>query len=73
MAVPRIFEIATGYWASQAVYVAAKLRISDLMAEVPLSADEIAHATGVDHNALGRLLRALVSVGGSCGTTTIST
>jgi hypothetical protein len=63
MSIPRIFEIATGYWASQAVYVAAKLGIADLLAEVSMSIGEIAYATGVDYNALSRLLRALVSVG----------
>lgn len=63
MLIPRIFEIATGYWSSQAVYVAAKLGIADLLAEGSMSADELASATGVDRNALVRLLRTLASLG----------
>jgi hypothetical protein len=60
---PTIFEIATGYWASQAVYVAEKLGIADLLAEGPKSSEEIARATGANGNAIYRLLRALASLG----------
>jgi hypothetical protein len=60
---PPIFEIATGYWASQAVYVAAKLGIADLLAEGPKSSEEMARATGANGNAICRLLRALASLG----------
>lgn len=60
---PRIFEIANGYWASQAVYVAAKLGIADLLAEGPKCCEEVACATGADRDAIRRLLRALAGLG----------
>ena len=60
---PPIFEIATGYWASQAVYVAAKLGIADLLADGPKCSEEIARASGANENAICRLLRALASLG----------
>jgi hypothetical protein len=63
MVIPRIFQIATGYWASQVAYVAAKLGIADLLAEGPKSCDELVRLTGADHSAMARLLRALVSMG----------
>jgi O-methyltransferase domain/Dimerisation domain len=63
MVIPRIFQIATGYWASQVVYVAAKLGIADLLAEGPKTCDELAAAIDADDNAMGRLLRALASMG----------
>jgi DNA-binding IclR family transcriptional regulator len=53
----------TGYWVSQAVYVAAKLRIADCLADGPRPIGEIAAATGTHPRALYRLLRALASVG----------
>lgn len=46
----------------QAVAVAAKLRIADLVAEGTRSADELAHATGVHAPSLYRLLRALTGL-----------
>lgn len=58
--------MATGYWVSQAVYVAAKLQIADhLAAAGPLTAAELAGRIEgpVHEQALYRLLRALASVG----------
>jgi hypothetical protein len=52
-----------GYWAAQAVYVAAKLELADLLAERPQSANELAQATGAHAQSLHRLLRALASIG----------
>ena len=60
---PPIFRIATAYWASQAVYVAAKLGIADALAEGPKSCDEIAGATHADSHSLLRLMRSLISLG----------
>ena len=60
---PAVFQMATGYWVSQAVYVAAKLGIADLLADSPKSCEEIAGATGADCDSLFRLLRALASLG----------
>jgi hypothetical protein len=53
----------TGYWTTQALYVAAKLGIADLLAQGPLSAEDLAAATHVHAPSLYRMLRALASVG----------
>lgn len=56
-------QIVMGAFTSQAVYVAAKLGIADLVQDNPRSAAELAAATGANPNALYRLLRALSSIG----------
>lgn len=56
-------QIMMGAFASQAVYVAAKLGIADLVQENPLSVAELAAATDTDAGALYRVLRALASLG----------
>ncbi len=53
----------TGYWVSQAVYVAAKLGLADRLADGPRTADDLARNTGTQPRPLYRLLRALASVG----------
>jgi hypothetical protein len=58
-----LFQMATGYWVSQAIYVAAKLGIADLLQDGPQSYAALAAATGSDAPSLFRLLRALSSVG----------
>jgi len=58
-----LFQMATGYWTSQAIYVAAKLGIADLLKDGPQSYVALAAATGSDAPSLFRLLRALSSVG----------
>jgi hypothetical protein len=50
-------------WVAQAVYVAAKLGIADVLAAGPLSAGELAHRLGTDARSTQRLLRMLASVG----------
>jgi len=55
-------RMLTGYWISQALYVAAKLGIADLLAQGPRSADDLAQATKVHAPSLYRLLRGLASV-----------
>jgi O-methyltransferase/methyltransferase family protein len=52
-----------GFMASQAVYVAAKLGIADLVGERAQSATELAEAVGADPDALYRLLRFLAGNG----------
>lgn len=59
----RLRELITGYWAAQAVSVAASLGLADLMAAGPRTGDELASQTGTDRASLFRLLRALTSVG----------
>src|SRR5579862_8195995 len=58
-----LFQMATGFWASQAIYVAAKLGIADLLKDGPQSCVALAAATGSDVPTLFRLMRALASVG----------
>ncbi len=56
-------QLITGYWVSQAVYVAAKLGLADRLRDGPRSADDLARETSSDPRSLFRLLRALASVG----------
>jgi len=58
-----VLQMATGYWVSQSIYVAAKLGIADLLKDSPKSCDELATATGTNAPSLYRLLRALASLG----------
>jgi hypothetical protein len=58
-----LFQMATSYWVSQAIYVAAKLGIADLLKDGPQSCAALAAATGSDAPSLFRLMRALASVG----------
>jgi hypothetical protein len=58
--------IARGYQLSQALYVAAKLGVADLLASQPLEAGAIADAVGARASPLRRVLRALVAAGVFC-------
>jgi hypothetical protein len=58
-----LLQMMTGYWVSQALYVAAKLRVADLLADGPRSVEDLAKATLADTVSLRRVLRALASVG----------
>lgn len=58
-----VFRMATAYWASQALYVAAKLGVADVLSEGPKSSDEVASAIGANSRSLARLTRALVHLG----------
>lgn len=58
-----IAQMASGYWLSQALFVAAKLGIADCIGAEGKSADELATETGSHAPSLFRLLRALASVG----------
>jgi hypothetical protein len=52
-----------GYRISQAIYVAAKLGIADLLKDGPKSSGELATSVGANPDAFHRLLRVLASVG----------
>ena len=52
-----------GNWITQAIYVAAKLGIADLLVKGPRSAAELAEASHAHAPSLYRLLRALASLG----------
>lgn len=56
-------QIVMGAFASQAVYVAAKLGIADLVKDNPRPVSELAAATDTNASALYRVLRALASIG----------
>lgn len=56
-------QLATGYQISQAVYVAARLGLADLMTEGPKTAEELAQATSAHAPSLYRLLRVLTAFG----------
>lgn len=58
-----LLQMMTGYWVSQALYVAAKLGIADLLADGPVSCEDLAAATDTHAPSLQRVLRALASVG----------
>ncbi len=58
-----LLQMLTGYWVSQAIYVAAKLGIADLVKPAPQTSATLAQATGTHAPSLYRLLRMLASVG----------
>lgn len=56
-------QLAMGGFAAQAVYVGAKLRIADMVADGPKTTAELAAVSGVHERSLYRLLRCLASLG----------
>lgn len=58
-----LLQLVSGYWISQAIYVAARLGIADLLKERPLSVAQLAQETVTHPETLYRLLRGLASVG----------
>ena len=56
-------QMIFGFIISQAISVAAKLGIADVISNDPLTVGELATATATDQSSLYRLLRALMSVG----------
>jgi predicted transcriptional regulator len=59
----QLAQMATAYWVSHIVYVAAKLSLADHLTEGPKSADELAGPTGTHAPSLYRLMRALANLG----------
>lgn len=58
-----MLQMITGFWISQAIYVAARLGLADQLAAGPHTADEIAAAVGASPRELYRLLRLLAGLG----------
>jgi SAM-dependent methyltransferase len=56
-------RLATAYQASRALHVAVRMRLPDLLAGSPRSAEDLARETGAHAPSLRRLLRALASYG----------
>ncbi len=59
----RLLALVRGYRISQAIYVATRLGIPDLLADAPREIDELAHATGSHAPSLRRVLLFLTGVG----------
>ena len=59
----RLQSMINGYRISQLLYVAAKLRIADLLLSGPLSVEDIARRVKAHEDSLYRVLRALASSG----------
>jgi SAM-dependent methyltransferase len=59
----RMNQLVLGFMASQAIFVAAKLGIADLISEAPRTVDELAHTTKAHAPSLRRLLLMLASIG----------
>ena len=60
---PTLMRLINGYQVTQAIHVAAKLGIADLLADGPRGSEDLAVATGSHPEALYRLLRALAAIG----------
>ena len=58
-----LLGLLLGQWVSQAICVAAELKIADLLSDGPRSAAEIAEMTRTSEDSVFRLLRALASLG----------
>lgn len=58
-----VFGLITGMWAAKAAATAASLRIPDVLARGPKTADEVALAIGANSAAVYRLMRGVASVG----------
>jgi hypothetical protein len=58
-----MLELILGAWVSQAIQAAAELGIADAVAAGPLPLEDLARRVGADPDALGRLMRALISRG----------
>jgi hypothetical protein len=56
-----LWHLANSFQISQAIYVAARLGVADLLTDGPKSAEELARATGAHAPSLFRLLRALAA------------
>ena len=56
-------QLINGHWVSRLIYVVAELGVADLLKDGPMSAADLARATGAHPRALHRVLRALASLG----------
>lgn len=59
----RAYELVNGFRAAQIVHAAVELRVPDLLADGPKSAEDLSSASGIESKRLRRLLRALVGLG----------
>ena len=61
--VRQIMQVATGYIASSALYVAVALNVADHLSGGAKTTDELASATGAKEDGIYRVLRLLASLG----------
>lgn len=59
----QVLQLATAKLVTKPLYVAAKLKIADHLAQGPLSVEKLAQLSGAHADSLYRILRALASVG----------
>jgi O-methyltransferase domain/Dimerisation domain len=59
----QVLGLATGFWVSQALYVAAKAGIADLLADGPKPVEALAREANLHSRSLHRVLRLLASFG----------
>jgi hypothetical protein len=59
----QLIQMATAYWASRALYAAARLGLADRIADRARSPADLARETGAHEPSLHRLLRALAGLG----------
>ena len=59
----KIMGMISGYWTSQALYVAARLGLADLLKEGPKTAEELASSTQTHPRSLYRFLSSSASLG----------
>jgi hypothetical protein len=62
-ATQHLYQLATGYIVSSALYPVLKLKVADHMASGPCTSAALAQATGANRDALYRVMRMLASVG----------
>lgn len=62
----QMLDLINGYWISKMVNVVAELDVASHLSEGPCTVAELAAATGVKAERLGRVLRALAGVGVFC-------
>ncbi len=60
--VAQVVEMITSNWITQAIYVAAELRIPDLLTLRPMKSDELATEVGAHAPSIQRLMRALTTI-----------
>jgi hypothetical protein len=59
----QLIQMATAYWVSRLLYVAAHLNLADCLTERPRTAEDLAKSTATHAPSLYRLMRTLASLG----------
>src|SRR6201996_339998 len=59
----QLIQMGMGFIPARVLYLAAKMKLADLLADGPKSAAELAGPTGTHERALHRLMRTLSSLG----------